>query len=97
MKEHVAARAFAALSNSARLTILRVLIKRGSEGMNAGEIGTAVKLEPATLSFHLAHLRDADLVRSRREGRFIRYASNPGAMAALGQYLAKSCRRSDGR
>ncbi|MBD2102136.1 helix-turn-helix transcriptional regulator [Leptolyngbya sp. FACHB-261] len=41
------------------------------------------------LSFHLKTLKEADLVRSRQEGRWIYYSLNLPQFAALEQYLAE--------
>jgi len=40
------------------------------------------------LSFHLKTLKDAGLVTDRREGRWVYYAINPEAFAALDRVLA---------
>jgi ArsR family transcriptional regulator len=41
------------------------------------------------LSFHLKALKDAALVRSRQEGRWIYYSLNLAQFVALEQYLAE--------
>ena len=42
--------------------------------MTAGDIAVALKVAPSTLSFHLAALEQAGLIRSTRQGRQIIYA-----------------------
>jgi DNA-binding transcriptional ArsR family regulator len=83
--------ALAALAQSTRLAIFRLLIEAGPEGMAAGRIGEELKLPPATLSFHLAHLARAGLARSRQEGRFVIYSSDFENMIALVGYLTENC------
>jgi len=83
--------ALSALAQSSRLAIYRLLVARGPEGLPAGEIGGKLDLPPATLSFHLAHLARAGLVRPRQEGRFVIYSADYASMNALVGYLTENC------
>jgi len=66
-------------------------VRRGPEGMAAGEIAAALDIAPPTLSFHLAHLARTGLVSSRREGRSIVYAADYDAIRELVGYLYENC------
>jgi len=56
--------ALAALAQSSRLAIYRLLVEQGPAGLPAGAIAEKLDLPAATLSFHLAHLaRAAELGR----------------------------------
>ena len=57
-----AVRALAALAQETRLSIFRLLIEAGPDGIVAGRIGEALKVPGATLSFHLKELTRAGLV-----------------------------------
>ena len=81
----------AALGHTTRLAIFRLLVQAGPEGVNAGLICGKLKLAPATLSFHLAHLSRVGLIRGRQEGRFIFYAADYAAMNALLAFLTDNC------
>lgn len=83
--------ALAALAQESRLKIYRLLVEAGPDGLAAGRIGEDLKLPPATLSFHLAHLARARLVRARQQGRFIYYSAEFGNMSALVAYLTDNC------
>ena len=83
--------ALAALAQSSRLAIYRLLVEAGPEGIAAGRIGEELKLPPATLSFHLAHLTRAGLASSRQEGRFVIYSTDFANMNALVGYLTDNC------
>lgn len=83
--------ALAALGDDLRLTLYRLLVKRGPEGYPAGEIGERLDLAPSKLSFHLKVLSEAGLVTARRDGRFVIYAANFDAMNALLAYLTENC------
>jgi ArsR family transcriptional regulator len=83
--------ALAALAQDNRLDVFRLLVRAGSEGMPAGEIASALKLAPNTLTFHFDRLRMAGLVSVRREGRSMIYAAQYEAMNALVAYLTENC------
>jgi ArsR family transcriptional regulator, arsenate/arsenite/antimonite-responsive transcriptional repressor len=83
--------ALAALSQATRLAIVRYLVKAGPQGSNVGPIAETLDLAAATLSFHLKELTRADLLISRQEGRFIRYAANFDTMSGLVAYLTENC------
>lgn len=81
----------AALGHETRLTIYRLLVQAGPEGMNAGAICEKLGIPAATLSFHLAHLSRVGLILGRQESRFIYYAADYAAMNALLAFLTESC------
>jgi ArsR family transcriptional regulator len=81
----------ASLAQETRLQIFRLLVEAGSDGLNASAIAEALKLAPATLSFHVAHLARAGLVNSRQEGRFIFYSVKYSAMDDLIVYMSQNC------
>jgi DNA-binding transcriptional ArsR family regulator len=91
MHHAAATAALAALGDDLRLTLYRLLVKRGPEGYPAGEIGERLDLAPSKLSFHLKVLSEAELVSARRHGRFIIYAANFDAMDTLLAYLTENC------
>lgn len=83
--------ALAALAQETRLSVFRLLVAGGPEGLPAGVIGQKLEVPPATLSFHLKELSHAGLVTSRQESRFIYYAANFKHMAALMSFLTQNC------
>ena len=85
--------ALAALAQETRLSVYRLLVEAGPEGLAAGRIGDELELPPATLSFHLAHLARTGLVKSRQEGRFVIYTADFQNMNALVGYLTENCCR----
>ena len=60
-----------ALSDPVRRSILK-LLKSGR--MSAGEIVEQFDITGAAISRHLSVLKDADLIRDTREGKYIYYA-----------------------
>ena len=83
--------ALSALAHETRLSVCRLLVESGPDGMAAGAIGEELQLAPATLSFHLAHLARAGLAVSRQRGRFVIYSANFEATNALVEYLTENC------
>ena len=80
-----------ALAQGTRLSVFRLLVEAGPQGINAGAIAETVGVPAATLSFHLKELLRAGLVVSRQEGRFIYYSANFTAMDDLIAYLTDNC------
>jgi DNA-binding transcriptional ArsR family regulator len=91
MDNAVAAELFQSLASGVRLEIYRRLVKRGPEGMVAGEIAAALDLPPNNVSFHLKDLTQAGLVSVAQEGRFQRYRASIPLMLDLVAYLTEEC------
>ena len=91
MKESQARDCFAALSQETRLSIVRLLVKAGEDGVSAGAIADDVGASPSNVSFHLKELERAGLVAQRREARSIIYAANYAGLRALIGFLLKDC------
>jgi ArsR family transcriptional regulator len=88
--------ALAALAQETRLGIFRLLVEHAAEGLTPGAIALKQKLAPATLSFHLKELVNSGLLDVRREGRFIWYRADVGAINGLIGYLTENCCRAGG-
>jgi DNA-binding transcriptional ArsR family regulator len=83
--------ALGALAHETRLSVFRMLVKAGPEGMIAGAIAEALAVPPSTMSHHLATLERAGLVRSERESRLIRYRADYQGMRRLLTFLMQDC------
>lgn len=86
-----AVQALSALAQESRLAIYRLLVQAGPAGLVAGQVGEALGIPPATLSFHLKTLAQGGLVHGRQEGRFVRYVADFEAMHGLIDYLSENC------
>ena len=80
-----------ALAHDGRLSIFRLLVKAGPDGMAAGDIARKLDTAPNTMSAQLLVLSNAGLIHARREGRSIIYAADFGQMSELLQFLTKDC------
>lgn len=87
--------ALAALAHRTRLSVFRLLVRAGPDGMAAGDIARALAVPVTTMSGHLAALHRAGLAFARREGRVVRYGLDvEGTRAVFTHLLADCC---DGR
>jgi ArsR family transcriptional regulator, arsenate/arsenite/antimonite-responsive transcriptional repressor len=87
--------ALAALAQSTRLEVFRLLIKHEPEGLAAGEIAKAVAVPQNTMSAHLAVLSRAGLVTARRISRSIVYRADLARFRAVVLFMLNDC--CDGR
>ena len=85
--------AFDALSQETRLQVFRLLVECGPDGAPAGKISERLKIPHNTLSFHLGHMSNADLILSRREGRSIIYSANFEFFTGLIRFMVEDCCR----
>lgn len=69
-----------ALADPIRREILNML-KGGP--LSAGEITDHFDVTPASISRHLSVLKEADLVRDQRKGKFIYYALNASVLEEI--------------
>ena len=69
-----------ALSDPIRREILN-LLKQGR--MSAGDIVDHFEVTGASISRHLSVLKDADLIRDKREGKFIYYELNASVLEEI--------------
>jgi DNA-binding transcriptional ArsR family regulator len=97
MEKQVAIDAFGALAQETRLDIFRLLVEAGPTGLAAGEIGEALGVPAATLSFHLKELRTAGMVASHRRGRSLIYAADFMVVDGLIAFLMRNCCQSSAR
>jgi ArsR family transcriptional regulator len=80
-----------ALAHDGRLSIFRLLVTTGPDGMAAGDIARKLDTQPNTMSAQLLVLSNAGLIHARREGRSIIYAADFERMSGLLEFLTKDC------
>jgi ArsR family transcriptional regulator len=83
--------ALSALAQEHRLALFRLLVQAGEDGMAAGAIAGALGLPNSSLSFHLAQLSRAGLIRQERRSRSLIYRADYRAMNGLVGYLMENC------
>ena len=81
----VAALRFRALGDETRLRLLDLLT---TDEHTVGELMVATALGQSLVSHHLRTLRQAGLVTTRREGRWVHYGIAPQAMSAVAAVIS---------
>ena len=82
---------FSAMGTEPRLRIMQLLLTAHPEGLVVNEIQGELEIPNSTLSHHLDKLRTEGLVEVQREGTFLRYTANTGALQELLQFLYAEC------
>jgi ArsR family transcriptional regulator, arsenate/arsenite/antimonite-responsive transcriptional repressor len=91
MNQDSAIDAFAALAQHSRMTIFRLLVRAGPEGLQVGEISRRLNIVASTLSGHLSILKRAGLLSATRYQREIHYAANLAVVNELVGFLLADC------
>jgi DNA-binding transcriptional ArsR family regulator len=81
----------AALAQSTRLGVFRLLVKHEPDGLAAGDIAKALAVPQNTMSAHLSILARAGLVMSERKSRSIIYRANLEAFRGLTSFMVEDC------
>jgi ArsR family transcriptional regulator len=95
MESENAILALAALAQSTRLDVFRLLVKHEPEGLAAGDIAQDLAVPQNTMSSHLSILSRAGLVSARRFGRSIVYRADLSRLQAVLLFMLRDC--CDGR
>src|SRR6266851_9259275 len=95
MESEDAILALAALAQSTRLEVFRLLVKHEPQGLAAGDIAKALAVPQNTMSSHLAILSRAGLVSAQRFGRSIVYRADLEHLQTVMLFMLRDC--CDGR
>jgi DNA-binding transcriptional ArsR family regulator len=83
--------ALAALAQSTRLDVFRLLVKHEPKGLAAGDIARALAVPQNTMSSHLSVLSRAGLVSARRFGRSIVYRADLARFRTVVLFMLRDC------
>ena len=95
MESENAILALAALAQSTRLEVFRLLVKHEPNGLAAGDVARALAVPQNTMSSHLSILSRAGLVSAQRFSRSIVYRADLAHLQAVMLFLLRDC--CDGR
>jgi ArsR family transcriptional regulator len=95
MESEDAILALAALAQSTRLEVFRLLVKHEPEGLAAGDVAKALAVPQNTMSSHLSILSRAKLVSAQRHSRSIVYRADLTRFQAVVLFMLRDC--CDGR
>ena len=85
------AQALAALGHPARLSIFRLLVRAGHDGVLVGEIAAHLDIPLSTLAHHLRTLKQAGLINQTRNGREVQTIADFAAMQGVLDFLTNEC------
>ena len=91
MEQTDALMAFAALSQSTRHDVFRLLMAHEPIGLPAGEVARRLAVPQNTMSTHLAVLTRAGLIMAERRSRTIIYRARVDGVRALIDFLTHDC------
>ncbi len=91
MESKEAILALAALAQSTRLDVFRLLAKHEPDGLAAGDLAKTLTIPHNTMSSHLAILARAGLITSQRHSRSIVYRANLAAFQNVALFLLQDC------
>ncbi len=91
LTDTTAAKAFAALGNPTRLSVLRHLVQAAPVGATVGEIQRVTQVPASTLAHHLAALVGVGIVEQEKQGREIVNRVNFDRIGQLSSHLMENC------
>ena len=91
MEDKYVIKALAALAQTNRLQIFRLLVVQGNDGLTPALLAEKLGMAANTLSFHLKELMHADLISQQRSGRNLIYRAQYDRMNAVLTYLSQNC------
>jgi len=86
-----AAKRCAELGNTTRLSIFRLLVRAGKDGLPVGELQKNLGIPGSTLSHHLQRLVQVGLLNQRRASRVLYCEPQFDAIRELADYLVSEC------
>jgi ArsR family transcriptional regulator len=86
-----AIQAFLSLGQATRLNIFRLIVQKGDTGIRPSQLGELLGVPPATLSFHLKELYQANLVIFERQSRNLIYKPQADRVEKLMEFLLFNC------
>lgn len=84
-------KALSALAHEVRLSVFKMLVQAGPQGLTPSFIAEELGIAAPPLSFHIKELTHASLISARPDGRKIYYSANFIAMNELIGYLTENC------
>ena len=86
-----AADRLSALGNTTRISLYRLLVRAGDDGLNMGDIKCRLEVPASTISHHVGALVQAGLIIREKRGRETVCIANYEAMHETVYYLTDKC------
>jgi DNA-binding transcriptional ArsR family regulator len=91
MDKELAIISLAALAQTTRLDVFRLVVAHEPEGLPAGEIARRLAVPHNTMSAHLNVLARAGLVHAERRSRSVIYRADLARLRSVASFLLKDC------
>ena len=91
MELDAVAKALKELGHNTRLSIYKVVVKAGHQGVAVGIIQEKLGVPASTLSHHISSLASSGLISQRREGRTLYCVAEYDCLEAVINFLQKEC------
>ena len=91
MKLDTAANILAKIGNPTRLTIVRLLVRAGDDGLPVGVIQKKRGVPGSTLTHHITHLKSAGVIRQDRQQATLICKLEYDVLRDLVEYLTEEC------
>ena len=86
-----AANQLAELGHVTRLSLYRLLVKAGREGLEVAQLQQRLQVPGSTLSHHISRLVKVGLVKQIREGRVLHCVAQYDKLDKLLSFLVEEC------
>lgn len=91
MDQDIAVKRLGELGHATRMSVYRLLVKAGEEGLTVGDIQKHLDVTGPTLSHHIHRLIAAGLLRQQRDGRTLYCFAELGALREVLVFLEEEC------
>lgn len=91
MEQELAVKRLAELGHDIRMSIYRLLVQAGHQGLPVGAIQAALDVTAPNLSHHLRRMMGAGLVRQERDGRVLTCFAELDALRDVVAFLDAEC------
>ena len=91
MEQKLAVKRMAELGHDTRMSVFRLLVRAGNNGLPVGEVQERLKVTAPTLSHHIHRLIGAGLVRQERDGRTLYCFAELDALKDVVNFLDAEC------
>ena len=91
MELETAALVLSKIGNPTRLKIVRMLVRAGNQGMPVGAIQKKLNIPGSTLTHHISHLKNANIIRQERHQATLYCIMEYKQLNSLVAYLTEEC------
>ncbi|MBL4872920.1 MAG: helix-turn-helix transcriptional regulator [Rhodobacteraceae bacterium] len=82
---------FSAVGSGPRLQVLTLLVRAGGAGLTTGDIQRKLDIPASTLTHHLKHLANGNVISQVKQGRAMFNIANYDHLHALAEFLLIEC------